>query len=68
MIDCTERSEGQESMTFGSVMIDCTERSEGQESMTFRSVIAACTERHSAAADDGLAREGQKDMTKEAQS
>ena len=35
MIDSTERSEGQESMTKGDqVMIDCTERSEGQESMT----------------------------------
>jgi hypothetical protein len=34
MIDCTERSEGQESMPReGTAMIDCTERSEGQESM-----------------------------------
>ena len=29
--------------------------------------MAACTERQPAAADNGLAREGQKDMTKEAQ-
>ena len=29
--------------------------------------MAACTERQSAAADDGLAREGQKDMTEETQ-
>jgi hypothetical protein len=29
--------------------------------------MADCTERQPAAADDGLGREGQKDMTKEAQ-
>jgi ribokinase len=36
MIDCTECSEGRESMTGRRVMIDCTERSEGRESMTGR--------------------------------
>jgi hypothetical protein len=30
--------------------------------------MAACTERHPAEANEGLAGEGQKDMTKEAQS
>jgi hypothetical protein len=35
MIECTERSEGRESMTKAAqVMIECTERSEGRESMT----------------------------------
>jgi hypothetical protein len=33
MIECTERSEGRESMPRSYRMIECTERSEGRESM-----------------------------------